>query len=65
MINQDKLITRIKQSGYTQMDIVRLTGLHQPRISEIMRGRTVNLKELIAFTKLFDCKVEDLMEMEK
>ena len=65
MLKQDKLITRIKQSGYTQKDLARLMEISQPQISEIVNGRRVTMNELIKFCKVFHCRIEDLVEVEK
>ncbi len=35
----DEVLEIVKQAGYTQKDLVRLTGLGQPHVSELLNGR--------------------------
>ncbi len=59
---RNKLAIAIELAEVTQADIARATGLVQPYISNVARGRfrTITVENASKFSRFFGCEVEDL-----
>ncbi len=65
MISYKPLFKTMKAKGISQYNLINDHGISASLLDKFRHGKNVNVSTLADLCKILDCKIEDIVEIEK
>ena len=65
MISYEPLWETMKRKGITQYMLIKKNGVSPAQITRLKRNESVSTHTIDVFCSILDCRVEDIMRIEK